>query len=45
MAEEIVASGGLVPDDIMLKVITSRLDLLHNKVSGHIHVLSERSPF
>ena len=34
LAEEIVASGGLLPDDIMLKVITSRLDLLHNKVSA-----------
>ena len=33
MAEEIVSSGGLLPDDIMLKVLTSKLDLLHNKVS------------
>ena len=41
MAEEIVASGGLVPDDIMLKVITSRLDLLRNKVSGHMHVFKK----
>lgn len=32
MAEEIVASGGLLPDDIMLKVVSSQLDLLHNKV-------------
>ncbi len=32
MAEEIVAAGGLLPDDIMLKVVTSKLDLLHNKV-------------
>ncbi|EKM55359.1 uncharacterized protein PHACADRAFT_255935 [Phanerochaete carnosa HHB-10118-sp] len=31
MAEEIVATGGLIPDDIMLKIITSKLDLLHNK--------------
>nr|VWO98828.1 60 kDa chaperonin (GroEL protein) (Protein Cpn60) [Ganoderma boninense] len=31
MAEEIVASGGLLPDEIMLKVVTSKLDLLHNK--------------
>ncbi|KAI0709273.1 adenylate kinase [Earliella scabrosa] len=31
LAEEIVASGGLLPDDIMLKVVTSKLDLLHNK--------------
>lgn len=32
MAEEIVAAGGLLPDEIMLKVVTSKLDLLHNKV-------------
>lgn len=32
MAEGIVASGGLLPDEIMLKVVTSKLDLLHNKV-------------
>ena len=32
MAEKIVASGGLLPDEIMLKVVTSKLDLLHNKV-------------
>lgn len=31
-AEEIVAQGGLVPDDIMLQVITSKLDALRNKV-------------
>jgi nucleoside-triphosphate--adenylate kinase len=31
MAEEIVARGGLVPDELMLQVITSKLDLLHNK--------------
>jgi len=31
MAEGIVATGGLLPDDIMLKVVTSKLDLLHNK--------------
>ena len=36
LAEEIVASGGLLPDDIMLKVVTSKLDALHNKVSGHL---------
>lgn len=36
MAEEIVASGGLLPDDVMLKVVTSKLDLLHNKVAGSI---------
>ena len=33
MAEEIVATGGLISDDIMLKVVTSRLDnVLNNKV-------------
>lgn len=31
IAEEIVAAGGLLPDDIMLKVVTSKLDMLHNK--------------
>ncbi|KAI1795850.1 adenylate kinase [Ganoderma leucocontextum] len=31
MAEEIVAAGGLLPDEIMLKVVTSKLDVLHNK--------------
>ncbi|OBZ75999.1 GTP:AMP phosphotransferase AK3, mitochondrial [Grifola frondosa] len=31
LAEQIVATGGLLPDDIMLKVVTSKLDLLHNK--------------
>ncbi|KAI0340105.1 adenylate kinase [Trametopsis cervina] len=31
MAEEIVATGGLIPDDIMLKVVTTKLDSLHNK--------------
>jgi len=31
MAEEIVATGGLLPDDIMLRVVTSKLDLLHNR--------------
>ena len=34
LAEEIVASGGLLPDDIMLKVVTSKLDALHNRVSA-----------
>ena len=32
MAEEIVATGGFIPDDIMLKVLSTKLDLLHNKV-------------
>ncbi|KAI0683691.1 ADK-domain-containing protein [Cytidiella melzeri] len=31
MAETIVAAGELIPDDIMLKVVTSKLDSLHNK--------------
>jgi nucleoside-triphosphate--adenylate kinase len=45
-AEEIVARGGLVPDEVMLKVVTSKLDLLQNKVqlvclySIDIHVLT-----
>ncbi|KAG6329109.1 hypothetical protein ID866_9981 [Astraeus odoratus] len=30
-AEEIVAQGGLVPDEIMLQVVTSKLDALRNK--------------
>ncbi|KAH9484346.1 GTP:AMP phosphotransferase AK3, mitochondrial [Psilocybe cubensis] len=30
-AEEIVARGGLVPDDMMLKVVTSKLDNLQHK--------------
>ncbi|KAF9246305.1 ADK-domain-containing protein [Melanogaster broomeanus] len=30
-AEEIVAQGGLLPDDVMLKVVTSKLDTLNNK--------------
>ncbi|KAJ4487898.1 adenylate kinase [Lentinula aciculospora] len=30
-AEEIVAQGGLVPDELMLQVVTSKLDHLHNK--------------
>jgi adenylate kinase len=31
-AEEIVAGGGLLPDDVMLKVVTSKLDVIRNKV-------------
>lgn len=33
-AEDIVARGGLLPDEVMLKVVTSKLDALnlHNKV-------------
>ncbi|KAG6898374.1 hypothetical protein C0992_009049 [Termitomyces sp. T32_za158] len=30
-AEDTVARGGLLPDEIMLKVVTSNLDSLHNK--------------
>ncbi|THH05771.1 hypothetical protein EW145_g4566, partial [Phellinidium pouzarii] len=30
-AEEIVAQGGLLPDDLMLQVLTSKLDLLHDR--------------
>jgi nucleoside-triphosphate--adenylate kinase len=32
-AEEIVAQGNLVPDEIVLKIVTSKLEALHNKVS------------
>lgn len=31
-AEEIVAQGKLLPDEVMLKVVTSQLDRLRNKV-------------
>ncbi len=31
-AEKIVAQGGLLPDEIVLKVVTSKLDALRNKV-------------
>lgn len=30
-AEQIMASGGLVPDELMLKIVTSTLDTLHDK--------------
>lgn len=36
MAEEIVATGGFLSDDIMLKVVTSKLETLHNKVSSPV---------
>lgn len=39
MAEDIVAAGGLLPDDMMLKVVASKLDLLHNKV-GPVYIPS-----
>jgi len=32
-AEEIVAHGGLLPDELMLKVVSSKLDLVNNKVA------------
>ena len=32
LAEKIVASGGLIPDDVMLRVLTSKLDALRDKV-------------
>lgn len=31
-AEEIVASGGLLPDELMLDLVTDKLDMLRNKV-------------
>ena len=31
-AEEIVARGGFLPDEVMLKILTSKLDTLQNKV-------------
>ena len=31
-AGEIVAQGGLVPDELMLTVVTGKLDALHDKV-------------
>lgn len=30
-AEEIVAQGDFLPDDLMLKVVTAKLDHLHNR--------------
>ncbi|THH08659.1 hypothetical protein EW146_g8920, partial [Bondarzewia mesenterica] len=43
LAEDVVAKGGLLPDEIMLRVITSKLDYLHNKVyysfsPSHLHL-------
>jgi nucleoside-triphosphate--adenylate kinase len=32
LAKEIVASGGLIPDEVMLRVVTSKLDALRGKV-------------
>lgn len=31
-AEGIVARGGLLPDEVILKVVTTKLDSLHNRV-------------
>jgi len=39
-AEEIVAQGGLVPDEIMLQVVTTKLDALRNKVGPLTCILS-----
>lgn len=33
-AEQIISRGELVPDEVVVKVITSKLDALQNKVSG-----------
>lgn len=35
-AGEIVAQGGLVPDDLMLKVVTNKLDALHDRVRSTV---------
>lgn len=32
LAEEIVANGGLLPDELMLRVVSSKLDTLRHKV-------------
>ena len=32
MAEELVKRGELVSDDMMLKILTNKLDTLHNQV-------------
>jgi hypothetical protein len=34
VAEKIVSKGGLLPDELMLKVVTSKLDALRHKVRG-----------
>jgi adenylate kinase family enzyme len=31
-AEEVVANGDLLPDELMLRVVSSKLDALRNKV-------------
>jgi len=35
MAEELVKRGELVPDGMMLKILTNKLDTLHNQVRPH----------
>jgi nucleoside-triphosphate--adenylate kinase len=35
-AEAIIARGGLLPDDTVLKVVTSKLDALQNKVMSNV---------
>jgi len=45
-AEEIVARGGLLPDEMVLKVVTSKLDALQNKVrffQSHFSCASDTS--
>lgn len=37
-AEKIVASGGLVPDQLVLKVLSSKLDSLSHKVHSKIQL-------
>jgi adenylate kinase len=39
-AEDIVAQGGLLPDEMVLKVVTSKLDKLHDKVGRRHSVIS-----
>lgn len=39
-AEEIVAQGKLLPDDVMLKIVASKLDHLRNKVRIPPHKLT-----
>jgi adenylate kinase family enzyme len=35
-AEDIVAQGKLLPDDVMLKIVTSKLDHIRNKVRARL---------
>lgn len=43
-AEEIVAQGNLVPDDVVLKVVMSKLEALHNKVGLSLFPLPHHYP-